>query len=55
LLGHTIADKLPDGTLRFLVKWVGYPHSQNSWQTAEDLANAKDLLDQYLSKRRISL
>jgi hypothetical protein len=48
-------DKLPDGTLRFLVKWVGYPHSQNTWQTAEDLANAKDLLDQYLSKRRISL
>jgi hypothetical protein len=47
--------KSTDGSLIFLVKWVGYPHSENTWQTADDLSNAQDLLDQYLSKHRVSL
>jgi hypothetical protein len=52
IVKHT---KSPDGSVSFLVKWVGYPHSANTWQTAEDLVNAQDLLDQYLSKHRVSL
>ncbi|KAK5809711.1 hypothetical protein F5H01DRAFT_256570, partial [Linnemannia elongata] len=39
--------KAADGSSIFLVKWVGYPHSENTWQTAGDLSNAQVLLDQY--------
>lgn len=47
--------KAADGSSIFLVKWVGYPHSENTWQTAGDLSNAQVLLDQYLSKQWVSL
>lgn len=39
--------KTKDGSLRFLVKWVGYPHSGNTWQSAADLDNAHDCLQEY--------
>ncbi|KAF9271187.1 hypothetical protein BGZ88_006653, partial [Linnemannia elongata] len=51
IVKHT---KSKDGSFLFLVKWVGYPHSENTWQTADDLVNAKAILDRYLSKHRIS-
>ncbi|CAO3568695.1 unnamed protein product [Mortierella alpina] len=38
---------LPDGTIQYLVKWVGYPNSANTWQTEADLANAPDRLQEY--------
>lgn len=40
---------MPDGTLKFKVKWVGYPHSQNTWQTLEDLSNSPEALAKYKS------
>jgi transposase InsO family protein len=46
IVRHT---KRPNGKYRFLVKWKGYPHSQNTWQTYEDLENARDVLDDYLA------
>jgi hypothetical protein len=46
--------KLADGLLRFLIKWIGYPHSANTWQTAEDLTNAQEALDKYKSSLRVS-
>lgn len=46
--------KLTDGSFLFLVKWVGYPHSANTWQTAEDLINAQEVLDKYKSTRGVS-
>jgi len=47
--------KSADGSPRFLVKWTGYPHSANTWQTAEDLANAQEQLHKYKSTLRVSL
>ena len=38
---------LPDATLQFLVKWVGFPSSANTWQSKEDLANAPVRLREY--------
>ena len=40
-------------SLQYLVKWVGYPTSENSWQSEEHLENAKEILDAY--KRRSAL
>jgi len=27
------------------VKWVGYDHSENTWEPAKNLASAKDILE----------
>lgn len=40
---------MPDGTLKFRVKWVDYPHSQNTWQTLDDLSNCPEALAKYKS------
>ena len=45
--------RVKGGSLRYLVKWVGYPTSENSWQSEEHLENAKEILDAY--KRRSAL
>lgn len=39
--------KMRDGSLRFFVKWVGYPASENSWQTLQDIENAPECLEEY--------
>ncbi|KIO06501.1 hypothetical protein M404DRAFT_83116, partial [Pisolithus tinctorius Marx 270] len=31
----------------YLVKWLGYPHSQNSWEGEENLINAPEVLAEY--------
>lgn len=43
IIKHT---KSANGFPRFLVKWVGYPHSENTWQTVGKLVNAQGILDQ---------
>jgi hypothetical protein len=38
---------------QYLVKWKGYPNSENSWLPAKELTHAKDLLAQFRSKEGI--
>ncbi|KAF9981399.1 hypothetical protein BGZ75_007348 [Mortierella antarctica] len=45
---------LPDGTIQFLVNWVGYPTSANTWQTEDDLANAPDRIREYKEARGLA-
>ena len=45
--------RVKGGSLWYLIKWVGYPISKNSWQSEEHLENAKEILDAY--KRRSAL
>ena len=33
----------------YLVKWVGYPHDENSWESVRNLNNALDLVNEYES------
>lgn len=39
-----------DGTREFLVKWRGYPDTQNSWEPEEYLENAKEAKESYLKR-----
>ena len=32
---------------RYLVKWAGYLTSENTWQSAEDLKDASEILSDY--------
>ena len=35
------------GQLEYLVRWVGYGPSDDSWRSVSDLENSRDLLDQF--------
>jgi hypothetical protein len=35
---------------QYLIKWKGYPTSENSWLPEKELTNAKELLDQFKQK-----
>ena len=37
----------------YLVKWSGYPTSENSWEPEGNLTHAKETLSEYKKKRRI--
>ena len=39
--------------VQYLVKWKGYNHSHNVWYGVEDLAEARDFVDDY--ERRVEL
>ena len=47
-----LASKKVRGKMNYLVKWKGYPDSENSWQTREDLKNSQELLNAYEASRR---
>ena len=43
-----IVDKKKDGTKVFyLVKWEGFPHSQNTWEPVTNLSNVRDLVKRF--------
>jgi dTDP-glucose pyrophosphorylase len=41
-----------NGQTFYRVKWRGYPHSRDTWETPETLVNAQRLIEQYESRRR---
>jgi len=38
---------------QYLIKWKGYPASENSWLPEKELTNAKELLDQFKQKHNL--
>lgn len=46
-----IADRKHYGKDQFLVKWRGYPTSDNTWEPRENIANANAALSEYLQQR----
>jgi hypothetical protein len=34
-------------SMQYLIKWKGYPASENSWLPEKELTNAKELLDKF--------
>ena len=37
--------------LHYLVQWAGYNHIRTSWEPAENLENARDLVDEFHRER----
>ena len=42
------------GKRRFLVSWIGYPSSDNSWLPEKEFQNAQDILQTYKDRLRLS-
>jgi len=38
------------GVMKYLVRWRGYDATHDTWQTAEDLENAQEVLDEFLAQ-----
>jgi transposase InsO family protein len=38
---------------RYLIKWVGYPESSNSWEELSSLTNAQDIVEEYERNNRV--
>jgi hypothetical protein len=47
IVGHQFVKKKGKLVPEYLVKWKGYPTYENSWEPEANLANAKELLDEY--------
>lgn len=43
----------PGGRYRFLIKWKGYPQSQNTWEPLSALAGCQALLAAYSKRKNI--
>jgi hypothetical protein len=39
--------KFAHGNLKFLVKWLGWPDAENSWQDEDDLENAPEIIAKF--------
>ena len=47
IIGHQFIKKKGKLVSEYLVKQKGYPTYENSWEPKANLANAKELLDEY--------
>ncbi|KAI0030068.1 hypothetical protein K488DRAFT_79816 [Vararia minispora EC-137] len=45
-------DVFGKGKEGFLVKWKGYDEAENSWVRPEDAGNAKELIEEFIKKRK---
>jgi Chromo (CHRromatin Organisation MOdifier) domain len=48
---ESIMDKRKKGQgIQYLVKWKGYPHSENTWEPASSLTNTQDVIRDFGTK-----
>jgi hypothetical protein len=43
------------GKVQYLVKWTGYPDSENSWEHESDLGNAAALLKAFKERPAVTM
>ena len=49
-----LAKRKKNGKTMYLVRWKAYPDHENTWQTIDDLSNARKLLKTFNASRRCS-
>ena len=54
-IGRLIGKRISRKKVHYLVKWRGYGNQHNVWYSADDLDNAKDLIDDYESRQTRTL
>lgn len=50
---YILNHRLVNGLQEYLVKWEGYPHSENTWEPEGNLENCRDLILDYYQQRDI--
>lgn len=53
---ESIVDKIvsAEGKVHYLLKWKGYPHSENTWEP-EEFLNCPELMEKFEKKRKAGL
>jgi hypothetical protein len=46
-------ERVTQGKHMFLIKWIRYPKSQNTWEPEENLVNVGKLLEEFYKKREL--
>jgi hypothetical protein len=52
VIERIVKDRVNRGVRQYFVKWEGYPMSENTWQSEEDLGNASELIREYNEKKK---
>ncbi len=47
-----VNEKIINGKILYQVKWLGYPHSQNTWEPLEHLINVPQLISYWNQQKR---
>jgi hypothetical protein len=46
-------ERVTQGKRMFLIKWMGYPKSQNTWEPEENLVGVKELFEKFYKEREL--
>jgi hypothetical protein len=51
---YEVEDVLDEDGFRFLVKWVGYPASESTWEPVDALAGCDELVAEFRRKKQLA-
>ncbi|KAH0829924.1 hypothetical protein FOPE_10756 [Fonsecaea pedrosoi] len=50
---EVLAERVRSGRTQFHVRWKGYGEADDSWEPASNLANARDLIEEFRRRQRV--
>ena len=53
ILAHRRAGRRAGGAMEYLIRWKGYDPSEDSWEPAGGLGNAKESLKEYKKRNKL--
>ena len=45
-----LTQKVVNGVDFYLVKWLGYPEAQNTWEPADNLKTVKNMIEEFMER-----